>query len=235
MNFDVLFHGDNLRYVELLIRMVVAAVCGALVGVERSRRFKEAGIRTYCLVALASATLMIVSKYGFADLPIDSIGTKGADPSRIASQIVSGIGFLGAGAIFRNGSAVRGLTTAAGIWAMAAVGMAIGSGMYVLGIFMTLLLLAVQFILHRVRVGGDMMATYSITVTVNNPSGFEADMKVKLAEWGALIDEYSVNKKAEGINTYTYLLKLNHKQTDDDRREFFDSREDIVFFNFKRL
>lgn len=235
MDFDVLLQHDIIRYAELLIRMVVAAMCGALVGLERSRRFKEAGIRTYCLVALASATLMIVSKYGFADLAINTLGTKGADPSRIASQIVSGIGFLGAGAIFRNGSAVRGLTTAAGIWAMAAVGMSIGAGMYGIGIFMTLLLLIVQFILHRVRIGSDMMGTYSITVTVNTPSNFEAEMKAKLTEWGALIDEYSVNKKSEGSTTYTYLVKLNHKQSDDDRREYFTSRDDIVFFNFKRL
>ena len=235
MDFDVLLQSDIMRYAEFLIRMIIAAACGALVGLERSRRFKEAGIRTYCLVALAAATLMIVSKYGFADLPIDDLGTKGADPSRIASQIVSGIGFLGAGAIFRNGSAVRGLTTAAGIWAMAAVGMSIGAGMYGIGIFMTLLLLGIQFILHRVRIGSDMMGTYSITVTVNTPSDFENDMKAKLSEWGALIDEYSVNKKAEGSTTYTYLVKLNHKQSDDDRRKYFTSREDIVFFNFKRL
>ena len=235
MKFDVLLQGDILRYAEFIIRMIIAAACGALVGLERSRRFKEAGIRTYCLVALAAATLMIVSKYGFADLPIDDIGTKGADPSRIASQIVSGIGFLGAGAIFRNGSAVRGLTTAAGIWAMAAVGMSIGAGMYGIGIFMTLLLLIVQFILHRVRIGSDMMGTYSITVTVHTPSDFENDMKAKLSEWGALIDEYSVNKKSEDSVTYNYLVKLNHKSTDEERRDYFTSREDIVFFNFKRL
>ena len=103
---------DNL---EFLIRLLLSAALGALVGLERSKRRKEAGIRTHCIIACTSALFMIVSKYTFLDcVTVD--GLRGADPARIAAQVVSGISFLGAGVIFKNGNSIRGLTTAAGMW-----------------------------------------------------------------------------------------------------------------------
>lgn len=103
---------------EFFLRIVLASVCGILIGFERSKRLKEAGVRTHCMVACGAALMMIVSKYGFADLVQEAgvylYGTKGADASRIASQVVSGVGFLGAGVIFRTGVSIKGLTTAAG-------------------------------------------------------------------------------------------------------------------------
>lgn len=119
---------DNL---EFFIRIVLAAILGALVGLERSKRQKEAGVRTHCIIACTSALFMILSKYAFVDL-VGVNGLRGADPARIAAQVVSGISFLGAGVIFKNGNSIRGLTTAAGMWGTAAVGMAIGAG-HVLG------------------------------------------------------------------------------------------------------
>ena len=123
-----------LQTLELLLRILVSAVCGACIGVERSRRLKEAGMRTHVIVCCTAALMMVVSKYGFADLTSASgaafHGTRGADPARIAAQVVSGVSFLGAGAIFKSGNSIRGLTTAAGIWATAGVGLTIGSGMY---------------------------------------------------------------------------------------------------------
>ena len=117
----------------------MAGVLGALVGIDREYRAKEAGFRTHFLVALGSALFMIVSKYGFEDI----LGKEGVglDPSRIASQVVTGIGFLGAGTIIIQKLFVRGLTTAAGIWTTAAVGLAVGAGQYWLGISATLLTL----------------------------------------------------------------------------------------------
>src|SRR5262245_25712136 len=112
---------------ELLARLVVAAGLGAAVGVERELRDREAGIRTHLAVALGSALFTVVSAYGFEDFV--SAGST-VDPTRIAAQIVTGIGFLGAGAIIRSGLSVRGLTTAASLWIVAAVGMAAGSGYY---------------------------------------------------------------------------------------------------------
>ena len=103
---------------ELLVRLIVAGICGSLIGYERKNRLKEAGIRTHMIVALGSALVMIVSKYGFADVLL--LHNYILDPSRVAAQIVSGIGFLGAGIIFVRKQAISGLTTAAGICRRAA-------------------------------------------------------------------------------------------------------------------
>lgn len=132
---------------EYLLRLVVAAVCGALIGFERKNRLKEAGIRTHLIVSLASALMMLISKYGFFDVIVyDSVNL---DPSRVAAGIVTGVGFLGAGMIFVRRQGVSGLTTAAGIWATVGVGMAVGGGMYFVGIASTLLIILVQVLLHK--------------------------------------------------------------------------------------
>lgn len=151
---------DNL---EFFIRIVLAAVLGALVGLERSKRQKEAGVRTHCIIACTSALFMILSKYAFVDL-VSVDGLRGADPARIAAQVVSGISFLGAGVIFKNGNSIRGLTTAAGMWGTAAVGMAIGAGLYWLGLMEAVVLVVIQLVLHRFPVGGDAETTQEVTV-----------------------------------------------------------------------
>lgn len=136
-----------LMQLEFLLRFLLAGICAAVIGYERKNRFKEAGIRTHMLVALGAALITIVSKYGFND--VLSIGSVALDPSRIAAQIVSGIGFLGAGMIFIKKQSINGLTTAAGIWTTAGIGMAIGSGLYFAGIAVTVFVFIVQVILHR--------------------------------------------------------------------------------------
>ncbi len=133
--------------IEFLIRLLLAGICGAFVGYERKSRMKEAGVRTHFIVALASALMMMISKYGFDDLIKAGIAVH--DPSRVASTIVSGIGFLGAGMIFVRKNTINGLTTAAGIWATAGIGMAIGAGMYFAGVITTVIVLIVQIVLHR--------------------------------------------------------------------------------------
>lgn len=114
----------------LIARIVIAGLLGGIIGAEREFRAKIAGTRTHLLVAVGAALMMIVSRYGF-----DGQG----DPGRVAAQIVSGIGFIGAGAIMVNRQAVHGLTTAAGIWVAAGIGMAVASGMYAIGIATTLI------------------------------------------------------------------------------------------------
>ena len=114
----------------LITRIVIAGLLGGIIGAEREFRAKIAGTRTHLLVAVGAALMMIVSRYGF-----DGQG----DPGRVAAQIVSGIGFIGAGAIMVNRHAVHGLTTAAGIWVAAGIGMAVASGMYAIGIATTLI------------------------------------------------------------------------------------------------
>lgn len=131
------------------LRLVLACICGGIIGYERKNRGKGAGIRTHIIVALASALMMIISKYGFADTVAGTNGIRGADSARIAAQVVSGVGFLGAGMIYFNRHSVMGLTTAAGIWATAGVGLAIGAGLYPTGVAATFLIVIFQIILHK--------------------------------------------------------------------------------------
>lgn len=132
--------------IDWLIRIMVAAVCGAVIGYERAIQRKSAGVRTHVVVTIASALFMIVSKYGFAD--ILATHNIALDPSRIAAQIVTGISFIGAGTILVRREQISGLTTAAGIWATSAIGMAIGAGMYGIGILATIFLFFVQMVFH---------------------------------------------------------------------------------------
>jgi putative Mg2+ transporter-C (MgtC) family protein len=124
------FSLPTLNWPELLLRLALAAVLGGVIGIERELREREAGLRTHLLVSLGSALFTIVSAYGFHAFLASGQSVVRADPTRIAAQIVTGIGFLGAGAIIRQGASVRGLTTAATLWVVAAVGMACGAGYY---------------------------------------------------------------------------------------------------------
>ena len=123
----------------MVIRLLVATALGALIGFEREYHAKEAGVRTHLLVAVGSCLFMILSAYGFdAFLNQDHVSF---DPSRIASQVVTGIGFIGAGTIILQKQMVRGLTTAAGVWVTAAIGLACGAGMYVIACVTTVIVL----------------------------------------------------------------------------------------------
>jgi putative Mg2+ transporter-C (MgtC) family protein len=124
---------------HVVLRLGVAAVLGGAIGVERELRDREAGIRTHLLVSLGSALFTIVSAYGFHEFLASGASVVRADPTRIAAQIVTGIGFLGAGAIIREGLSIRGLTTAATLWVVAAIGMACGAGWYWAALITTLL------------------------------------------------------------------------------------------------
>ena len=131
----------SLNWDESLLRLALAAALGGLIGVERELREREAGLRTHLLVALGSALFTIVGAYGFHDFLASGQSVVRADPTRIAAQIVTGIGFLGAGAIIRQGFSVRGLTTAATLWVVAAVGIAAGAGYYSAAVIATALVI----------------------------------------------------------------------------------------------
>ena len=124
-----------------LLYILLAVVLGFAIGYERKLRYKEAGIRTHTIVCVGSALIMVVSKYGFSDI-------QEYDASRVAAQIVSGIGFLGAGIIIYRKHEIHGLTTAAGVWATAGVGMAAGAGMYVVAAGAAVVIIGVQCIFH---------------------------------------------------------------------------------------
>ena len=144
---------------DYLIRVVVACLCGGLIGLERTKRLKEAGIRTHIIVALGATLIMVVSKYGFGDVA-------DADASRIASNVITGVSFLGAGVIFVRGGSVKGLTTAAGIWATAAIGLALGAGMYTVGILVTVLMILLQIALHKF-LPADMQSSKELLLVIS--------------------------------------------------------------------
>ena len=149
----------SLTWQEELLRVVVAAGLGGLVGLERELRDREAGFRTHLLVSVGSCLFTLVSAYGFHEFLVGGGSIVRADPTRIAAQIVTGIGFLGAGAIIRQGFSVRGLTTAATLWVVAAIGMASGAGYFSAAVITTVLVLfslwplriAAFHVMHRVR------------------------------------------------------------------------------------
>ena len=138
---------------ELILRIFVAALLGGMIGLEREYRSKEAGFRTHFLVAMGSALFMIVSAYGFSDSMNNEL--QRWDVSRVASQVVSGIGFIGAGTIIfrKTENMVSGLTTAAGLWVVAAIGLACGGGLYKIAAASTVLVLAgmeaFNYFLHK--------------------------------------------------------------------------------------
>lgn len=160
-----------------ILRLIIACLCGGIIGFERTHRLKEAGIRTHCIIASASALVMLISQYGFSELAVNGdflAGTHGADPSRNAAQIVCGISFIGAGVIFRNGNSVKGLTTAVGIWATAGVGMAIGSGMYIPGIVLKLIVLCIQVVFHRYSLGNDAYSETEVKIVARSDGNFKS-------------------------------------------------------------
>lgn len=171
---------------EVTIRLVVALLLGGIIGVEREFRAKDAGFRTHFLVSVGSALFCVVSQYGF--------GEELKDASRVAAQVVSGIGFLGAGTIIFQKNVIRGLTTAAGLWVTAAIGLACGTGMLLIAAISTALVLIGLEVINEFipRIG-----TTSIALTFTSPSK-ESVMRV--------IDQI----KDDCIELYSYELKDRH-------------------------
>ena len=213
---------DNL---EFFIRILLSAVLGALVGLERTKRQKEAGIRTHCIIACAAAVFMILSKYGFVD-PASALGTRGVDGARIAAQVVSGISFLGAGVIFKNGNSIRGLTTAAGMWGTAAIGMAVGAGMYWLGLIEAAILVAIQIILHRFPVGADALTTQEILVEMEDTPELQAQFDALLKAHNGQVVESSLSRD-EGYLRMEITAKLEPPITHDEALTFLKSNSGV--------
>ena len=213
---SILMWSDNL---EFLIRLLLSAGLGALVGLERSKRQKEAGVRTHCIIACTSALFMILSKYAFVDVAVGVDGLRGADPARIAAQVVSGISFLGAGVIFKNGNSIRGLTTAAGMWGTAAIGMAVGAGMYWLGFSEAAILVAIQVILHRFPVGADALTTQEILVEMADTAELQQRFDELLARHCGQVVESSLSRE-DGFLRMELTVRLEPPISHDEALTF---------------
>ncbi|MBQ6167786.1 MAG: MgtC/SapB family protein [Muribaculaceae bacterium] len=134
-------------------KLVLSMLLGAIIGIERRRKGQIAGLRTFALISMGATLAMLISIY----IPQEYLGLKNGDPGRIAAQVVSGIGFLGAGAIIQMKGSVRGLTTAAGIWMAACIGLAVGAGMYLISIIATLLIIFILVNIERIEMRHNFM------------------------------------------------------------------------------
>ena len=210
---------------DITLRLAVAMLLGGVIGFEREYRAKDAGFRTHFLVALGSALMMIVSQYGFEGFLATHDGLR-LDPSRIAAQVVSGISFLGAGVIFKNGNSIRGLTTAAGMWGTAAVGMAIGAGLYWVGFIEAAVLVAIQIVLHRFPVGADALTTQELVVEMADDEGLLARFDELLQAHRGQITESSLTRE-DGVLRMEVTAKLDPPISHEEALAFLKANDGV--------
>lgn len=197
---------------EFLLRIAAAALLGGLIGIERGFRAKEAGFRTHFLVALGAAVFMVLSAHGFEDVVFnDNIRL---DVSRIAAQVVSGIGFIGAGTIIFQRQAVHGLTTAAGLWVTAAIGMAAGAGLYLIAAFTTVLVLLGLEVLHSLL---PHVNTRVITATFTAKERSQVDKLLEqLKADGVIISGFASSTDTAGRLVVKLDMKAAHSKYSDN-------------------
>lgn len=209
----------------LIIRMLISCILGIAIGFERNNRAKEAGVRTHCIVACASAMMMIISKYGFEDLlEFDTAADVRLDPSRMAQGIVTGVGFIGAGIIYVQRSNIRGLTTAAGLWATSGIGMAIGGGMYVIGISGTIIILAAQLLLHK---NSKFMGSHKCKLVkiygIEKPD-FQDKTIEELKSIEVTVNETSVIRHTDGLYDYTFYCEMPGEVSEEEIIKHFKGK-----------
>lgn len=197
----------TLPWTELLLRLALAATFGAVIGIERERKEWAAGLRTHMMVCVGSALMMLVSSFGFSD----TYGMKDItlDPSRVAAQIISGIGFIGAGTIlFRKPTTVLGLTTASGLWTVAGIGMATGGGMYFAATATTVLALIILWGLHPLqkKISGKFQQK-SLTIIAKSGSNPKAIIDRLMADKSIEYTNFMVSKTRDELVIEIKLLK----------------------------
>ena len=199
---------------DFVLRLLVAGILGAIIGLDREYRAKEAGYRTHFLVSLGRALIMIVSQYGFQDIIKEN--SVSLDPSRVAAQVVSGIGFIGAGAIIFHRQIVRGLTTAASLWAIAGVGMATGAGMYGVAAAATVLTLVGLEVLNLIFGGLGAHRTALVFSAVEREAIQEALELLRTRGYGIVSYELESERTASGIIYRANLLLQARKSRKGD-------------------
>lgn len=215
-------------------RILLAGVCGVLIGLERTRRLKEAGIRTHAMVACTACLLMILSKYGFSDLVNADgsfySGVDSADPARIAAQVISGVSFLGAGVIFKAGSNIKGLNTAAGIWATAGIGMCLGAGLYLASIFTTVIVLLLQYVFHRYNFSKDTYVANIVSITMTDWASGVKQISHLLEELNASVFESEVVRNKDGSATFNLSFKSKAEVTNEMALDYMEQHPEVISF-----
>ena len=192
-----------------IFKLCLSLLLGSVVGLERKRKGQTAGIRTFALISMGATLAMLISIY----VPQVYLGLKNGDPGRIAAQVVSGIGFLGAGAIIQMKGSVRGLTTAAGIWMVAAIGLAVGVGLYLLSIVATMLILIILVPLerfeHRIGMGSESrIICIKVGCVVEDIESYRKLFKQHKVHLNNVYVEYDYDKEITHMN-FVVLMKDN--------------------------
>lgn len=221
----------DLSHAEIILRLLLAlGLCG-LIGIERETRGHVAGMRTHILVGTGAALFTLVSAYGFAEFYPYLTGRGGGtvmDPTRIAAQIVTGVGFLGAGAIIRQGFTVRGLTTAATLWMVAAIGLAVGAGFYFGAVVTTILVLIALTVFRRFRPAllttmASNIVFVEITLTAENKLG---EVLTMLSEKGVELEGMDA-ESAEGKHAYRLELRVPAPRDTDKLEAAIDDLDGV--------
>ena len=186
----------NFMQLEFVLRILLSSICGMFIGWERERRLKSAGLRTHMLVALASSLMMVISKYAFMDIVY--LSSVQVDASRVAAGVVQAIGFLGAGVIFVRKDNIVGVTTAAGLWATVGIGLTIGSGLYVLGIACTALIILIQLIVHRGEHKSFNSNNGSVEINLTKYNLTLEEVREKIEKFGLLLKNVTIAKNDKG-------------------------------------
>ena len=227
---DVMLTMKDTPLFQVIMRLVAAALCGIAIGLERELRAKEAGVRTHFLVCFGSALFMVVSVYGFLSMTdaslvkaTESINTlangqdfRRFDQARIAAQIVSGIGFIGAGTIMVNRGSITGLTTAAGLWVVAGIGMAIGCGLYVIGVVATVFVL-IGLELLRLFFHKERLHSVVVYKTTNRDIIPQLESALRKKGWNIVSHDMAVKGKGKSNEAIRVTLTLQkHASLSDD-------------------
>ena len=214
---------------EFILRLFVAALLGSVIGLDREYRAKEAGYRTHFLVSLGSALMMIISQYGFTEVISGHLDQIRYNPGRVAAQVVTGIGFIGAGTIILQRQIVRGLTTAAGLWATSGIGLAIGAGMYVLGISAMILTLigleALTFVFKNVSMKSSVVEFITAKKETLNKLAKLFNSK------DYVVVSYQLEEKTSAtgiVYAVSLVIKSKKSRKDDSIMELLQTFDDIM-------
>jgi len=216
---EMLYNFTNTIHDDMILRLLVAAVLGGIVGMERGSGDRPAGFRTHILVCAGSALIMLVSMYGFegfADVPLKYPNNR--DSARIAAQVVSGIGFLGAGTILHEGITVRGLTTAASLWMISAIGLATGAGMYLVSVVATIITFTTLTTFHSVEKRFAAASSKSdkkyIRVVASNTPELVAEVAAFLTQNGIKVKTINVQNNSSNEKVVLELYLRFNKEVD---------------------
>jgi putative Mg2+ transporter-C (MgtC) family protein len=217
------FSFNSLSFVfDILIPSLLAVIFGGLIGLQRERLERPAGLRTHALVCLGATVFTLVSYVGFSQV-------EGVDPSRIAAGIVTGIGFIGAGAIFRQGILVKGVTTAASIWISAAIGLALGTRLYYMAILVTILGLLILSFLKNLENRLIHLPSYMVKVTTSRDFGEIDDLKEALSRLSSDIKSKKLEVTPEkDIKTYSFFLHSRTPDFADQLIKDLDGKKGII-------